>query len=348
MNILLFPLAWLYGFFVAARNLAFDGGLLPQRSVGVPVISVGNMTVGGTGKTPLVEFLVALLLKRGRRVAVVSRGYGRRSTGVVIVARGSGGGVLVDAAAGGDEPVQIARKFPGATVVVGERRADAADVAVRCGADVIVLDDGFQHRSLRRNLDILVLDARKDIAREPMLPAGRRREWLAGLWRADLLAFSRADEGGAPTWSEGLMKEFAGRTCSYRSRITGFAAFDGSAKALVSGKAFVFSGIGDHASFVQGVKEAGLHVAGDKRFRDHHNYSSGDVEEVVRRAEAAGAATLITTEKDAVRLLAKEGAMERIGRGTSPVIALLEVEMREGLHDLERAVDRCLESLSDP
>ncbi|MBM2840054.1 MAG: tetraacyldisaccharide 4'-kinase, partial [Bacteroidetes bacterium] len=196
MKYLLIPFSWLYGFIIYCRNKAFDWKLLDSVEVGVPVISVGNLTMGGTGKTPLVEYIVKLCLAKGRKVAVVSRGYKRESGGVVVVSDGKS--LLANAAQAGDEPVQIAKKFPGAIVIVGERRVDAARMAIdEFGVNAIVLDDGFQHRFLRRDLDILVLDARKDLSRIPMIPAGERREPLASIKRANVVAFSRTDAATA-------------------------------------------------------------------------------------------------------------------------------------------------------
>ena len=341
MKRLLLPVAWIYGSVVAVRNWAFDAGILQQRRADVPVISVGNMTAGGTGKTPLVEYIVGYLLCRGRRVGVVSRGFGRRSHGVVIVA--CGGKVLVDAVQGGDEPVQIARKFPAASVVVGERRADAARVAIReCGADVIVLDDGFQHRSLDRNLDIVVLDARKDIGGEMLLPAGMRREWLAGLRRAHMLGFSRADRGAIPAWGERWARECGGRTFAFRASATGFFSIAGERVDQVRGPVLAFSGIGDHDGFVKTLREAGVLVAGDVRFADHHWMAEGDVAAILARAEKCGARMLMTTEKDAVRLSADPQLAEKIVRAMPILWASLTVDVPAGRETLEAEIDRCL------
>lgn len=304
MRILLLPISWLYGLVVGIRNILFDVGILRATAVGVPVISVGNMTAGGTGKTPLAERIVEYLLHRGYRVAVVSRGYGRRSTGVVVVSDGKS--VKADAEVGGDEPVQIARKYPGVSVVVGERRVDAAQTAVRdLNANVIVLDDGFQHRYLKRDLDIVVVDARKDLRDEPMLPAGMRREPLSGLRRADLVALSKV-EFGATDWTEGVRRSFTGPVIAFRHAITSVhTAGDGKelAPSEYRGRAAVaFSGIGDHGNFIAGLEHEGFRIVGQQQFRDHHRYATADIRRLSALLIESAAEVVVTTEKDLARL----------------------------------------------
>jgi len=206
MRFVLLPLSWLYGLVVRLRNRLFDSRVLKSAAADVPVISVGNLTAGGTGKTPLVEYIAGHFLTQGRKVGIVSRGYGRASRGVVVVSDGSS--LRADARAGGDEPVQMARKYPAAAVVVGEKRVEAARCAIELGAEVLLLDDAFQHRYLRRDVDILVLDSRKDIREEPLLPSGLRREPLSSLRRADLVVMSRiASRSVRVPWAPALGAE---------------------------------------------------------------------------------------------------------------------------------------------
>ena len=347
MNPLLLPLSWMYGAVVAARNAAFYAGLLRQERARVPVIAVGNMTAGGTGKTPLTGHIVGRLLERKRKPAVVSRGYRRQSRGVVIVARA--GWPPVDAALGGDEPVQLARNYPGASVVVGERRAAAAAVAVdECGADVIVMDDGFQHRALRRDADIVLLDARMDIRHEPMLPAGRRREWITGLRRASLIVFSRCGDEGLPPWSRELAPLFEGRMAGCRFQITGFRGFPDGSPTRPEGPVVAFSGIGDHQEFLRTLTDTGVTLAGDRRFPDHHRYSQTDIAGVVALSRDAGAAAIVTTEKDLVRLEAGPGSPGELLRGYRVMAALLGIEIFSGNELLESIIDDCLKGGGSP
>lgn len=343
MRTVLLPLSWLYGLAAAARNSAFDMGLVPRRTGAVPVIAVGNLTAGGTGKTPLVEYITGLLTARGQNVAVVSRGYGRRSHGVVVVSRR--GDILADAFAGGDEPVQIARKFRSASVVVGERRADAAERAVtECGAEVIVLDDAFQHRSIERDLDILVIDASTEFLRERLLPAGMRREWFSGVRRAGLIGFSRAVDKEDPPWAGALARWSRAGSFAYRTLIAGFAAMPGNepvaSDSLRGKRVMAFSGIGSHGGFVASLRAEGVDVVAEERFRDHHIYSGKDLDGILEAA--AGTDACITTEKDMVRLLADPGLMARIGGAVPFVYAVATIVILRGKDLLEQAVSGVL------
>jgi len=344
MSTILLPLSWLYGLAAAARNGAFDRGLLPRRRAAVPVIAVGNLTAGGTGKTPLVEFIMGRLAARGLSVAVVSRGYGRLSRGVVVVSRR--GEIRADALTGGDEPVQIARKFPSASVVVGEWRTEAASRAVgECGAEVIVLDDAFQHRYIERDLDILVIDAGTDFLRENLLPAGIRREWFSGLKRAGLIGFSRADAAGDPPWAGMLARWSAARIFAYDIRITGFAAMPGG-EPCVSGSlrgknVLAFSGTGSHRGFVASLRAEGLNVIAERQFRDHHRYSAEDLDALLDAA--AGTEACVTTEKDMVRLVADPRLLERAGGKVPFLYATAAIRMLRGEALLEGALRNVLE-----
>ena len=182
-----------YALLMEAWARRYRTGRSPSRRLSRPVVSVGNLTLGGTGKTPFVEFLADGLVREGRRPAILSRGYGRSSGGVVVVSRGQG--ALVDADEGGDEPVALARRLPGVPVVVARRRADAAPAAERLGADVFLLDDGYQHLALQRNVNLLLLDARDPFSGGRLMPFGRLREPLSALARADAFIFTRPEKG---------------------------------------------------------------------------------------------------------------------------------------------------------
>ena len=339
MRTILLPLSWLYGLAAAARNAAFDRGLIRGRRAAVPVISVGNLTAGGTGKTPLVEHITGILGANGLHVAIVSRGYGRRTRGVVVVS--CRGEIRADAFSGGDEPVQIARKFPSASVVVGERRIDAAEKAVReCGARVIVLDDAFQHRFIERDLNILVIDAEKEFPRERLLPSGMRREWFSGLRRADLIGFSRAASGGDPSWAGDLGRFTEAGTFAYRTVLTGFAKIPGDepveSASLRGKRVMAFSGIGNHAGFIASLRGEGIVVIAEKRFRDHHVYTAGDFEDIL--ASAAGAEACMTTEKDMVRIIADPVLVSKVRTGAPFLYAVAKAGILRGGEVLERAV----------
>jgi tetraacyldisaccharide 4'-kinase len=178
MRKLLFPFSLLYWLVSAVRNWFFDIGFLKSEKVSVPVISVGNISAGGVGKTPFIELLIDNSTTLGR-LSVVSRGYGRKSAGTVVVSDGRGKIASVENS--GDEPIQLALKFPKVIVVVDEQRVRGARKAIELGAEVILLDDGFQHRYLHRDLDIVLLTSKEILKGDIMLPAGNRRE----PWKSD-------------------------------------------------------------------------------------------------------------------------------------------------------------------
>ena len=187
------PLSRLYGKALELRAGWYASGRIVSHALPRPSISVGNLTFGGTGKTPLVEFLARRLRFEGWRPAILSRGYGRASRGVVVVSAGEG--PLVTAERGGDEPVALARATSGIIVVVGERRVEAARRAADLGADLFVLDDGFQHLAVARDVNLLLFDARDPFGGGSTPPRGRLREPLDAMRRADAILFTRVERG---------------------------------------------------------------------------------------------------------------------------------------------------------
>ena len=332
ITVCLLPLSWVFGFAVIVRNLFYDAGILPATRIRTPVISVGNLTTGGTGKTPFTEYLVRHFLKAGKSVAVLSRGYRRASKGTLIVSDGKT--LTADPAAAGDEPFQIASKFPGIVVVVDESRARAAKlVEERFRTDMVILDDGFQHRKLERSADIVMVDGDSRLRAMPLLPAGRRREPMSSLRRADFLVFT----GNPP----GNPEEFSGARLPYavaHRRLSGFRRIGGPESPerpeLLRGKrVLAVCGIAVPAGFRETLEGAGAVVAGLIAYPDHHRYTAPDVEDILRRTETPGVEALVTTEKDAVRLLPFAGRLR-----TAPVTvfaAMIELSIVEGEHRLD-------------
>lgn len=309
---MLLPVSWLYVAGVWLRNMLFDSGWLNTASVQVPVISVGNITTGGTGKTPFVEYLVRYCLDHGRKVSVISRGYKRRTQGTVVVSDGSS--VKADVYSSGDEPYQIATRFPGAVVVVDERRARGAEVAVHHHhADAVILDDGFQHRSLHRDLDIVLVDDSVSLGSMAILPAGHLREPLSSLQRADLVVVTRSMQSGN---AESVLRGFDGPIVRTRMRSTGcYSLLNGqqySGRNLGTLKGIALCGIGNPHSFEAMLLEQDIHSSTMMNFPDHHHYSESDVRDIRREFETLNADFVVTTEKDAVRLspLLRGGSFE--------------------------------------
>jgi tetraacyldisaccharide 4'-kinase len=242
------------------------------------VISVGNLSVGGSGKTPVVAYLAERLRDAGFPVAILSRGYGGSFGGACLVVS-DGASCAVTADVAGDEPVMLARALPGVVVAVGARR-DAAGRAVeaRFGRRVHILDDGFQHLRLHRDLDVLCLDP-ADASDRP-LPAGRLREFASAARRADVRLTMGRDAARRPL---------------------GYFALDGSSNAAPA-RAFLVSGIARPERFREDVAASGADVAGHAVFADHHSFTASEWGDVVARAQASRADAIVTTAKDAARL----------------------------------------------
>ncbi len=337
-------LSRLYGAGVALRNAAYDRGMLPAHPAGIPVVSVGNITVGGTGKTPVVELLIRLLSGRGLRVAVVTRGYKRRSRGYLLVSDGKGN--IAEAETGGDEPVQIARKFPAAVVIADESRVRGCRRArEEFAAQIVLLDDGFQHRACARDVDIVVVDAHRPLREQRLLPAGRLREPLKNLSRADAVILSRCESQQIRDRMARDIGAFAAAPvipASYvPERIIRFR--DGAAadpEELRGKKALLFSGIGAPASFLRSAEMLGTAPAGRIDFPDHHFYSPADIAEIAAHFRACSAALLLTTEKDAVRLDAHRPLLETLPLYYPQMTVRFLADEDEFLRLLDRKIDR--------
>lgn len=296
--VLLIPLAVCYGVVTRVRNLLYDSGIFTVYKAAVPVIAVGNITAGGTGKTPFVDFLIGELRSRGLRPAVVSRGYGGRFRGKVgIVADAKG--LHMSAVEAGDEPVLLARRHPSCPVVIAPRRVDAVkELERRQDADIIVMDDGFQHRSLGRDVDIVLLDAERPFGNGWTLPAGNLREFKSGLKRADLLIRTKCRETGGRALP-GL------DSFSSHYRLAGTAvALDGTTvdlESLAGRRLLAFSGIANPDRFFSDLENAGLQVYNSLSLADHVDYRDPAVADRLKDC-SGGVEALITTEKDAVKL----------------------------------------------
>jgi tetraacyldisaccharide 4'-kinase len=283
----------------ALRVAGYRRGLLRQMRLAGPVVSVGNLSMGGSGKTPVVRRVAELLSAAGERVAILSRGYRGSFRGDALVVS-DGSSVLASAELAGDEPVMLARALPGVVVAVGPRR----DVVGRMvegqfGPRVHILDDGFQHLRLARDLDVVCLDVR-DLADRP-LPAGRLREGPAALGRAQVVLLTRLEAAGEPELE--ALEERLGRERVHRvaRRIVGFRELDGR-MAAPPRSVFQLAAIARPERFEWDVARAGASVAGRAFFRDHQRLRAAELEAIAGRAGAAGADAIVTTAKDAVRL----------------------------------------------
>jgi len=329
------PLSRLYGKFADFRNRLYDRDILHSFSLGARSISIGNITTGGTGKTPIVALTARLLVARGETVCILTRGYGRKNPGRRVLVS-NGHEVFHDAAIAGDEPVELARRLIGQAIVIADAdRVSAAEWARRrFGITAFVLDDAFQHRRARRDIDIVCVDATDPCGGGRTLPAGRLREPLHNLSRADALVITRAglceDLSGLRSRLERINKTapiFISNTKISRFRqlsdfhddISGPASDEIPWTDLRSSlpieatknndiKLAAFCGLGNPLSFFEQLKreldgeQAGVQIAFTIPFRDHHAYTQRDIDGLAQRAAAVGVTALLTTAKDAVKL----------------------------------------------
>lgn len=333
MSLALAPLSYIYGALARARARLYRSGLLKTVRVGAPVISVGNLTAGGTGKTPLVEWVARAVAGEGLRACVLTRGYGREDEGRRVVVS-DGERVLAGVREGGDEPVLLAESLLGTASVVCDRdRVAAAQWAQEhLGARVFVLDDGFQHIRIARDLDIVTLDATAPWGGGHMLPRGLLREPPSALARADCVVITRADLApdieslraqitrmtAAPVIASrvrtrglrrivdaGATLEASTQEEATRSGAVGEANARMDVESLIAaGPVAAFCAVGNPRAFFEQLRRDGFDLRHTRSFPDHHAYTRDDTEAVTREAVRAGAHALLTTAKDAVKLRA--------------------------------------------
>ena len=302
----LLPFSWLYALVVVIRNLFFDWKIFRTERVDAPVISVGNLVAGGTGKTPFVELIAGLLHHKNIRTAVVSRGYKRRSKGLVEVADGSA--LKANVGEAGDEAFQLAIKLPGISVVVDDQRVRGARHAVQeLHAEAIILDDGFQHRALHRDLDIVLIDNTRSLFTTAMIPAGERRETLSSLKRADAVVLTRVKPGTDVSLTEQSVRRYSGaKVFSSSVAVRAFrrakTKFSLDLASVLGKHAVAFCAIARPENFAESLGEIGIRVDGMISFGDHHWYTEADLQRVKQEHEKFKSDYIVTTEKDVVRL----------------------------------------------
>lgn len=308
-------LALIYGKIADVRNYLYDRGVLDTFDLGARTISIGNITAGGTGKTPLVVYVARVLAKRGEKVCILTRGYGRKEKKRVLVSDGDR--VLTDFREAGDEPVELARKLVGEAIVIADPdRVAAAEWAKRkFGVTAFVLDDGFQHRRARRDVDIVCIDATEPFGGGKILPAGRLRESSANLARADAVVITRSDLIDDIADLEFEISEIAPDAKIFRGRneiceFVGLEDFHAQAgrrrkpakKEFKQKKILAFCALGNPESFLEMLRREELDIVGSRTFRDHHTYTQKDVRSIEASAGRVNADALMTTAKDAVKL----------------------------------------------
>jgi len=293
IRILLWPLSYVYGIAARWRVALYEKGIFKTRRLKTPVISVGNLTVGGTGKTPMVLCLAEKFLAEGKRVGVLTRGYHGTS--------------------GTSDEVEMLRQRLGDRVVFGvgaNRYAEGSRIEKESGVDIFLLDDGFQHLKLARDVDIVLWDGTKKFQRQWMLPAGSLREPISAIGRADMLIITRKtagpdrDEGATRATGDELV--FTAQTRLLGFRKAGAAETPKSLEQLEDGPFFAFCGVGNPDAFFADLRRWNVNVEGKMSFIDHHRYTADDWARLTHAAHTAGATAFVTTEKDEQNLRGRD------------------------------------------
>lgn len=305
--------AKLYELGVRLRIAAYETNYLTSKKLDVFMISVGNITLGGTGKTPIVHYIAQYLAREDRTVAILTRGYGRQSKGrrVLNDSRASSQDEAYESYREfGDEPLMLARTLPDVPVIIDKNRYEAGVWAKQIfDPDIMILDDGYQHLAAARDLNILLLDATDPFGEFEMVPFGRLREPLYALNRADVVIITRADRPFDQGQTLAILKQICGDQVPvlyFYSSIVSFRHLATNelydANQFIGWNVAVMCGIGNPQAFSEDLMKSGLNIVAENFFSDHHAFTQEDLEKVVQTARNAGANAIMTTEKDAVRL----------------------------------------------
>lgn len=306
--LVLAPLSWLYRAVMRLRNWLYDRKFLSRRSLPVQVISIGNLSVGGTGKTPATQWLAEQLLARGFKVGILSRGYRRASRATVLVSDGQQ--ICASAEMAGDEPLMLASNLPTVPIAVAsDRHAGGRFLLEHFTLDLILLDDGFQHRKLNRQLDLVLLDGRRGL-RQRVLPAGPFRESVTGLGRADMVWITRSETAEqAQILKQEINQLTSAPVFCADLQVQGIFSAPGVGHAgaeLAQKRMLAFCGIANPEHFRQTLVAAGLKPRHFLAYPDHHAYTNKDYTEIRRLAQAQQCEIVMTTQKDFVRLPARD------------------------------------------
>lgn len=304
------PLSPLYGLAMKVRENLYAKGLFHRHSLPVPVISVGNLVLGGTGKTPTVRYLAEFLQAHGYRPAIISRGYHGKAKGNVNIVSDAGR-ILLSPEQAGDEPYMLARSLPGIPVLTGKRRIRPSLWAVeKLHADVLILDDGFQHLAVKRNIDLVLFDGSVLAGNSRIFPGGVLRESVSALHRCNaflLTGITDQNRKKAELFEKLLQSRFADKpvfySCIGRYELKNPSDAAAAETSVSRNKVFFgFCGIANPARFEESLKSLGIHNSGFMALSDHVDYSQLLVDDICAKARAAQATHLVTTEKDYVKI----------------------------------------------
>ncbi len=313
----LLPISWLYGIGVSIRNFFFNIGLLKSRSFNIPIISVGNITVGGTGKTPHVEYLIRLL-KDNFNIAVLSRGYKRKSKGFVLADDD------IEMKMIGDEPYQMKQKYPGITVAVDKDRCHGIEQICSSkntkNTDVILLDDAYQHRYVKAGINILLVDYHRMLASDKLLPAGRLREHEDGKSRADMVIITKCPSDLKPMEFRVITKamdlypyqQLYFTTLKYKDLAPIYGGDYKTLDSIAEYNILLLTGIASPRQIMEDLKPYAKNI-NQMTYRDHHQFTDKDVENLNKRYSVLPQPKIIiTTEKDATRIKGLSGLSEEV------------------------------------
>lgn len=354
---LLHALSYVFSFLVQVRLYLYKHRIFRNKPLGCLVVVVGNITVGGTGKTPVVEKFARILAERGRKVAILSRGYKSKKEPLLKVLWrqlthkeedppkivSDGKTVLLDSEVAGDEPFMLASNLPGVVVLCDKNRVKAGSFAIRrFGCDTLILDDGFQYLPLKGRLNLLLIDKTNPFGNQYMLPRGILREPIKHISRASYIFLTKSDGNRDEALLE-LIREHNPKAeiieCAHQPQY--LQAVDGdrrlSLDRLQGAHVAAFSGIASPESFENMLRSYGAEIHFNRRFLDHHRFTRSEIQEIYNKAYEANLEMIVTTEKDAVRLF-------RDIKSKLPVYFIrLEIDILSGGEDFEAAVARiCL------
>ncbi|MDR1458308.1 MAG: tetraacyldisaccharide 4'-kinase [Puniceicoccales bacterium] len=349
---MVWPLSYLFAIIIKVRKIMYKNKILTSFSLGCPVIVVGNLTVGGTGKTPVTEMLAKKLLKNGRKVAIISRGYKSKKDPLIkrffrwmthkqppppkVVSNGTS--LLLCSEKAGDEAFMLARNLPGVPVIVDKDRVKAGNYAIKMfGSDVLLLDDGFQYLRLSTNIQWLLIDRTNPFGNGKLLPCGILREPTNHINRASCVIITKSNDETDIKLEQTIRKHNKIAKIIYCRHVPKYLVSlkDNSIKPLSylkDKRVAVFSGIAMPDSFENFIKTMGGHVAYKRRFLDHHRFLIGELERMDENAAYVNADVIITTEKDSVRI------DEGFGFSTPAYYLRVEIELLSDDKELEQAL----------
>lgn len=298
-----------YATAVNIRNLLYFLRILPTIKVNAKVISIGNLTTGGTGKTPITAEIARLCIKSGKKTAIISRGYGGKLSSKEVQLVSDGENVFLSAQEAGDEPFWHATNVKGACVLISKDRVKAAQWAIKeLGVQVLILDDGFQYRRLHRDLNILLIDGRKKFGNEMLLPAGPLREPISQAKRADkIIVVNKTPQDGhsvkdCRAYSRHLIKLYDKETFGCNIVPAGIQAVTNKFPIFEPKTVYAFTGIAQPEAFFKLIAEYGHKMVKKIEYNDHYAYTQEDIKKIAADAKESGAYAIITTEKDLVKI----------------------------------------------